>query len=175
MTSRTKQPKTPPSPPPGAHFGADNQGTLPLASGTAVVHTAYDVASPPAKPASEGWTRFVCVSDTHAQTFHVPDGDVLLRAGDLTQTGRLHECRTTVEWIAGMPHPVKMYVGPALGRACDECIDRSGAGRVVAGNHDLTLDHTDGWYDRSYARWHRHGKEVGTVRCAAAATMLTVC
>ena len=33
--------------------------------------------------------RFVCTSDTHNQTdkcnFHIPDGDVLIHAGDFTQ------------------------------------------------------------------------------------------
>lgn len=29
-------------------------------------------------------TRFVLVSDTHTHTFPVPDGDILLHAGDLT-------------------------------------------------------------------------------------------
>lgn len=36
---------------------------------------------PPKKPNT---TRFVLLSDTHTHTFPVPDGDVLLHAGDLT-------------------------------------------------------------------------------------------
>jgi hypothetical protein len=80
----------------------------PLVSPTCVVHTSYDASAPP--PQRAGWTRFVCVSDTHSRTFTVPAGDVLLHAGDLTNTGTLPEMRTTVEWLAALPHPVKMCV-----------------------------------------------------------------
>lgn len=92
----------------GAVFGADGV-SAPFASETAVVHVDYDVADPPPKPSGD-WTRFVCVSDTHARTFAVPDGDVLLHSGDLTESGTLAEMRTTVEWLASMPHRAKMFV-----------------------------------------------------------------
>ncbi|GJE87350.1 metallophosphatase domain-containing protein [Phanerochaete sordida] len=131
-------PSASPPPPPlrGASFGADGV-SAPLASDTAVVHTEYDVASPPPKPAG-AWTRFVCISDTHDRTFAVPDGDVLLHAGDLTESGTLVGMRGTVEWLAAMPHKIKI---------------------IIAGNHDLTLDDHDDWYEREYSRWHRFGKE----------------
>ena len=39
--------------------------------------------------------RFVCISDTHnrngLQNLHVPDGDVLLHAGDFSMVGRPEE------------------------------------------------------------------------------------
>ncbi|EKM60034.1 uncharacterized protein PHACADRAFT_138454 [Phanerochaete carnosa HHB-10118-sp] len=130
------------SPLPGAVFGADGVSGA-LASETAVVHVAYDVAAPPPRPPG-AWTRFVCVSDTHARTFAVPDGDVLLHSGDLTESGTLAEVRATVEWLAGMPHRAKI---------------------IIAGNHDLTLDDHEDWYGEEYARWHRRGKEdVDAVR-----------
>lgn len=76
---------------------------------TCVIHTSYDPADPPALPGrSCDWTRFICISDTHTRTFDVPDGDVLLHAGDLTGTGRLKEMQTTVNWLIGMTHPVKV-------------------------------------------------------------------
>jgi hypothetical protein len=120
----------------------------PLSSPTCVVHTSSD-ALPPQLP---GWTRFVCVSDTHAHTFSVPAGDVLLHAGDLTNTGTLPEMRTTVEWLGALPHPVKMCVrvqGGEEGRSADE------GNSVIAGNHDLPLHQADGWYAANWERWHR--------------------
>ncbi|EDR11673.1 uncharacterized protein LACBIDRAFT_314129 [Laccaria bicolor S238N-H82] len=61
----------------------------------------------------------VCISDTHNATPIVPAGDVLIHAGDLTQSGTADEARSAVSWIASLPHPVKI---------------------VVAGNHDKALD-----------------------------------
>lgn len=64
--------------------------------------------------------RIVCISDTHLNhNFHVPDGDVLVHAGDLTYIGNLGELGTAAEWLHSLPHPVKI---------------------VVAGNHELALD-----------------------------------
>ena len=40
--------------------------------------------------------------------FHVPDGDVLLHSGDLTETGTEEEFKTTMEWLYSLPHPTKM-------------------------------------------------------------------
>jgi hypothetical protein len=80
---------------------------------TSVVYTSYDPSTLPGKtPYSDArhWTRFVCISDTHAHTFDVPDGDVLLHSGDLTNTGRLNEMKITVDWIADMPHQLKLFV-----------------------------------------------------------------
>lgn len=78
-----------------------------LETKTSVVHIEYDVDSPPPPPPS-GWTRFVCISDTHSQTFPVPPGDVLLHSGDLTERGLLSDFQVTANWLYGLPHPVKM-------------------------------------------------------------------
>ena len=45
--------------------------------------------------------RFVCVSDTHNRTdrLQVPDGDVLLHAGDFTMTGQMHEIEHFNTWL----------------------------------------------------------------------------
>ena len=61
----------------------------------------------------------VCISDTHNSQPDVPDGDVLIHAGDLTQSGTLVEIERAVGWLRGLPHRYKI---------------------VVAGNHDLLLD-----------------------------------
>jgi predicted phosphohydrolase len=59
----------------------------------------------------------VCVSDTHgrhAETV-VPDGDVLVHAGDVTLHGELGDVEEFDHWLASLPHRHKV---------------------VVAGNHD---------------------------------------
>lgn len=78
-----------------------------LSSPTAVVYSNYDVSHPPPIP-GPGWTRFVCISDTHFRTFPVPPGDVLLHGGDLTQTGSFSEFSVTMTWLQSLPHPIKM-------------------------------------------------------------------
>lgn len=65
-------------------------------------------------------TRFVCISDTHNQTPKLPAGDVLIHAGDLTNQGSIAELRKTVAWLEKTDFEAKL---------------------VVAGNHDVTLDH----------------------------------
>lgn len=80
-----------------------------LESDSAVVYLKYDIETPPSPPPN-GWTRFICISDTHSYTFPVPAGDVLLHSGDLTETGTQKGFQTTMEWISSLPHPVKMYV-----------------------------------------------------------------
>lgn len=72
----------------------------------------------PAQPLSDP-VSIVCVSDTHNSQPTLPDGDVLIHAGDLTQSGSLRELQATVDWLRAQPHAVKI---------------------VVAGNHDLFLD-----------------------------------
>lgn len=66
------------------------------------------------------WTRFVLISDTHSRTnFQVPDGDVLVHAGDLSSWGKLSQLEATIEWLCSLKHPKKI---------------------VIAGNHDFCLD-----------------------------------
>ena len=62
------------------------------------VYVDYDVASPPSVPGPE-WVRFVLISDSHSQTTPVPDGDVLLHAGDLTTLGQPDDLQAQVEWL----------------------------------------------------------------------------
>jgi calcineurin-like phosphoesterase family protein len=61
----------------------------------------------------------VCVSDTHNKTPTVPDGDILLHAGDLTRMGTFEELQDQLHWINTLPHQHKI---------------------VIAGNHDFLLD-----------------------------------
>ncbi|KAK2467215.1 hypothetical protein APHAL10511_000764 [Amanita phalloides] len=65
--------------------------------------------------------RLVCISDTHnthhAQP-HLPEGDILIHAGDLTQSGTDHELDDALAWLSSHPHPHKIF---------------------IAGNHDVAL------------------------------------
>ncbi|KAJ6572108.1 Metallo-dependent phosphatase-like protein [Mycena capillaripes] len=106
-----------------------------ITSRTSVVQLEYDAtAGPLPKPDSptDGpaatWTRFVLLSDTHTKSFDVPDGDVLLHSGDLTQRGTLKELKATMDWLYSLPHPVKI---------------------IIAGNHDSVI-HRE-WYEQN---WH---------------------
>jgi len=67
--------------------------------------------------------RIVCISDTH--TLHsqipsaIPDGDVLIHAGDLTNMGDLKDVVDFNDWLQSLPHPYKI---------------------VIAGNHDFCFE-----------------------------------
>jgi Icc-related predicted phosphoesterase len=64
--------------------------------------------------------RLVLISDTHGDHDHlsVPDGDVLIHAGDMTDNGEVSEVRDFNRWLGTLPHKHKL---------------------VIAGNHDFCL------------------------------------
>lgn len=66
--------------------------------------------------------RIVCISDTHGShgKVQVPDGDVLIHAGDFMQSGKdYREVKHFAEWLDTLPHKVKI---------------------VIAGNHDRMFE-----------------------------------
>ncbi|KOS18213.1 putative rhamnogalacturonate lyase C [Escovopsis weberi] len=63
--------------------------------------------------------RVVCVSDTHDQEVHIPEGDILIHAGDLTNSGLAADIQKQLDWLKAQRHQVKI---------------------VVAGNHDSYFD-----------------------------------
>ncbi len=65
--------------------------------------------------------RIVCLSDTHTmgRRVTVPDGDVLIHAGDHTLRGTESEMIPALEWLDSLPHRRKVF---------------------IAGNHDWFLD-----------------------------------
>lgn len=114
-----------------------------LSSPTTIVHLQYDSNAPP-PVSSPAWTRFVCISDTHSRMLPVPPGDVLLHSGDLTATGTYADFQRTMAWLVDLPHRTKI---------------------IIAGNHDLPLDHHDSWYDNNYSRWHgRQKQSIGLIQ-----------
>lgn len=55
--------------------------------------------------------KVVCISDTHLQhDFQVPEGDLLLHAGDATWIGSLPEVNKFAEWFSAFPHKHKIFV-----------------------------------------------------------------
>ncbi|KIM54362.1 hypothetical protein SCLCIDRAFT_1222060 [Scleroderma citrinum Foug A] len=104
------------------------------------VYTAYDPKSPPQHPGPQ-WTRFVCISDTHSETFDVPPGDVLLHSGDLSKLGKYDQLKVTVDWLRGLPHRVKI---------------------IIAGNHDLPLH--EAWYVNDFHRFHKQKEDSSRIR-----------
>lgn len=65
--------------------------------------------------------RLVAVADTHNQHagLSIPEGDVFLHAGDLTERGTLSELEKVADWMRALPHRHKV---------------------VIAGNHDFWLE-----------------------------------
>ncbi|KAI6229779.1 UPF0046 protein C25E10.12 [Aphelenchoides fujianensis] len=74
-------------------------------------------------PISENKVRFVCISDTHGKlgemVGEIPDGDVLIHAGDFTNYGDVMEVIDFNAAMGTLPHKVKL---------------------VIAGNHELGFE-----------------------------------
>ena len=75
----------------------------------------------------------VCISDTHTTQPQLQDGDLLLHAGDLSQSGSFNEIQAQLDWLNAQPHKHKVVIG---------------------GNHDLLLDpvFVDGFPERIFER-----------------------
>jgi Icc-related predicted phosphoesterase len=56
--------------------------------------------------------RLVCMSDLHSlnYAFQVPDGDVLIIAGDICGYGTLDELKAFDDFLSGLPHPHKLLI-----------------------------------------------------------------
>ncbi|KAI9760150.1 MAG: hypothetical protein M4579_001870 [Chaenotheca gracillima] len=78
---------------------------------------AYKPSANPQRPP----LRIVCLSDTHSKIPKqpIPDGDILIHAGDLAGTGTAAEIQAQIDWLNSLPHAEKIVVG---------------------GNHDSFLD-----------------------------------
>ncbi len=65
--------------------------------------------------------KIICISDTHNlhKDLKIPDGDILIHAGDMTCVGGIDEIKEFNQWLGPLPHRYKI---------------------VIAGNHDLYLE-----------------------------------
>ncbi|KAL4864328.1 hypothetical protein BDV12DRAFT_176327 [Aspergillus spectabilis] len=84
-------------------------------------HLLLRLRGPPRSPPPNARSiRVVCISDTHTlQWADIPDGDLLIHAGDLCNDGSAREIQATVDWLRKLPHPHKV---------------------VICGNHDSYFD-----------------------------------
>ena len=75
--------------------------------------------------------KIVAVSDTHEQIHSmrhkIPDGDVFIHAGDITNRGDLQAFQVAAKFIGKLPHKYRVIIG---------------------GNHDQTLQHSS-YFTRS--------------------------
>ena len=82
-----------------------------------------DVTLPCNEPKKDNHVRVVCISDTHNATEgtlkDIPDGDILIHAGDFTKHGTFDEVRRFNEFLKNLKHEHKI---------------------VIAGNHDIGFD-----------------------------------
>lgn len=80
--------------------------------------------------------RIVIISDTHGLhrdlPFKLPRGDILIHAGDFSNTGTEKDIKDFTEWFTSQPHFRKVF---------------------IAGNHELTLDR-EYYVDRGAKRFH---------------------
>lgn len=83
-------------------------------------HLLLRLRGPPRLPSPDAHPiRIVCISDTHTLQCDIPDGDLLIHAGDLSNDGSIAEIQASVDWLQQLPHPHKV---------------------VVCGNHDSYFD-----------------------------------
>jgi len=65
--------------------------------------------------------KIISISDTHGlhPAMEIPDGDLLVHAGDLTRHGSLNDVQEFNDFLGTLPHPHKI---------------------VIAGNHDFCFE-----------------------------------
>jgi len=56
--------------------------------------------------------KLICISDTHNQheEIPIPDGDVLIHAGDITEGGTKREVVDFLQWFTSQPHQYKIFI-----------------------------------------------------------------
>lgn len=66
-------------------------------------------------------TKFIIISDTHSkhELVDIPEGDILLHAGDFTKRGSLEDVNSFNDWLGTLPHSKKI---------------------IIAGNHDFCFE-----------------------------------
>ncbi len=55
--------------------------------------------------------KIVCISDTHNYKPELPNGDLLLHGGDLTENGTFRELQAQLDWLKNLPHKHKLVIG----------------------------------------------------------------
>lgn len=89
--------------------------------------------------------KIVVISDTHCchhKVEPIPPGDLLIHAGDWTNSGYLHEVQSFVNWFSGL--------------------DQYKHKILIAGNHDITLDKE--YYDENWKNFHKKKVDTEKIR-----------
>ena len=65
--------------------------------------------------------EIICIADTHNKhkELIIPAGDMIIHAGDITESGTRKETLDFLKWFSALPHPHKI---------------------LIAGNHDFYLE-----------------------------------
>jgi predicted MPP superfamily phosphohydrolase len=61
-------------------------------------------------PLNKTAIRIVALSDTHDKTVQIPQGDLLVHAGDLTNNGTVDDIQKQLDWLSAQPHEHKVLV-----------------------------------------------------------------
>ena len=83
--------------------------------------------------------RLVALSDTHLAhgQVSVPDGDLLVHAGDATRRGKLEELAPFLDWMAALPHRHKVFVAGNHDSCCERDPEAVRGLTAVRGIHYL--------------------------------------
>lgn len=73
--------------------------------------------------------KIICLSDTHGYTrdLAVPDGDLLIHAGDLTSRGTEGQLSAACDWLRSLPHRHKVVIAGNHDFLCEKCPDEARA------------------------------------------------
>ena len=58
--------------------------------------------------------KIVCISDTHGKhdllNYDLPEGDMIIHAGDVSNVGRIDEIHQFTEWFGNLPYKYKIFI-----------------------------------------------------------------
>jgi Icc-related predicted phosphoesterase len=79
--------------------------------------------------------KIICISDTHNKHYDldIPDGDILIHAGDWTGRGTLPEISSFLAWFEARPHTHKIF---------------------IAGNHDIMTEEDQNMFEMLLSEHH---------------------
>ena len=57
--------------------------------------------------------KIICISDTHGyhEQLTLPEGDMIIHAGDLSKRGHASEIRDFIDWFTELPYTHKVFIG----------------------------------------------------------------
>lgn len=84
------------------------------------------------RPRTKPPIRVICISDTQTdQPSNIPPGEILIHAGDATQSGTLKEFQSCIDWLQSFPHPHKIIIGGDHDILLDPSIASPAMGRLL--------------------------------------------